>query len=59
MAKDIFIGIRQNADAEPSEVYKITEEMVNIAGTVISISKLWEADHEKQRGGTQECTGDV
>ena len=48
MVKDIFIDIRQNGDAEYSEVYKMTEEVVNIAGTVTSVSR--EADHEKQRG---------
>ena len=31
----IFIDIRQNADAEYSEIYKMTEEMASLAGTVI------------------------
>ena len=37
--KDVFIDIRQNANAEYSEIYKMTEELVNIAGTMISTPK--------------------
>ena len=39
LVKEIFIDIRKNADAEYSEIYKMTEEMANIAGTVISIPR--------------------
>ena len=37
-AKEIVIDIRQIADAEYSEIYKTTAEIVNIAGTVTVIS---------------------
>ena len=39
MVKDIFIESRQNADAEYSEVYKMTEEMANTAVKVISVPR--------------------
>ena len=42
LVKDIVIGISKNAGAEYSEVYKITEKLVNIAGAVISISRRCE-----------------
>ena len=47
ISKNICISIRQHQHAEYSEVCKMTEETVNIAETVISISK--EANREKQR----------
>ena len=47
ISKNIFISIRQHQHAEYSEVCKMTEETVNIAETVISISR--EANREKQR----------
>lgn len=39
LAKDIFINIKQSADVEYSEIYKMTEEKTNMAGTVVLIPR--------------------
>ena len=38
LVTDIVIDIRQIVDAEYSDIYKMTADMVNIAGTVTAIS---------------------
>ena len=61
----IFSDHRRDADADDSEIYKMTEEMANTTGKVISVPRrqtmrnTWrqtmrnnvEADYEKQSGG--------
>ena len=61
LVMNIFIDIKENADAEYSERHNMTEETANIAGTDISMpSRCLDADHDKQRRGRhQKNTGDA
>ena len=54
LGKDIFVGIRQNADAEYSENYKMTESVISTPGAV------WDGPRERTwRQTLQRFTGDA
>ena len=56
LVKDIFIDIRQIADAEYREIYKTTAERVNIARTVTAMLISMRYGRQTRRNNVEQTT---